>query len=65
MVATKTSGPVVSAAPMPVPSEEEYLKNYSSGTLLTMSGSEQHTDPPQRLSETLYMEFQVFQDNLD
>ena len=39
------------AAPMSVPSEEEYLIKYSSGILLTTSGSEKHTDPPQSLSE--------------
>ena len=36
---------------MAVPSREEYFKKYSSGTLLTTSISEQHTDPPLSLSE--------------
>ena len=36
---------------MSVPSEEEYLKKYSSGTLLTTSGSEPHTDLSHILSE--------------
>ena len=36
---------------MSVPSEEECLKKYSSGTLLTTSGFEQHTDLPQSISE--------------
>ena len=42
---------LLAAAPMAVPSEEEYLKKYSSGILLTTSGSEPHTDLPQILSE--------------
>ena len=42
---------MLSAAPMSVPSEEEYLIKYTSGTLLTASSSEQHTDLPQRLSK--------------
>ena len=41
----------MSKAPMSVPSEEEYFTKYSSGTLLTTSGSEQHTDLSQSLSE--------------
>ena len=36
---------------MSVPSEEEYLIKYSSGTILNTSSYEQHTDPPQSLSE--------------
>ena len=31
--------------------EEDYLTKYSSGTLLTTSNSEQHTDQAQSLSE--------------
>ena len=36
---------------MSVPSEGEDLKKYSSGTLVTTSGSEQYTDLPQNISE--------------
>ena len=42
---------LLSAVPVSVPSEEEYLTKYSLGTLLTTSASEQHTDLPQSLSE--------------
>ena len=51
MVAKKPHVRLLSSAPMLVPSEEEYLTKYSSDKLLITSGSEQHTDPPQSLSE--------------
>ena len=42
---------LLSAAPILVPSKEDYLTKWSSGIRLTMSGSEPHTDMPQSLSE--------------
>ena len=42
---------MLSAAPMSVPSEEEYFTKYASGILLTTSSSEPHTDLPQIPSE--------------
>ena len=36
---------------MSLPSEENYLMKYSSGTILTTSGSGKHTDMPQSRSE--------------
>ena len=41
----------LSAAPIPVDSEEEYLENCYSGILLTTSGSEPHTDMTYSLVE--------------
>ena len=50
---------LLSAAPMSVPSEEDYLINYSSGTLLIMSSSIMIR--LRDFQKTLYMVFHVFQ----
>ena len=51
MVVTKNSGPVAVIAANISNSEEERLKNYSSVILLTVLGSEPHTDLPKSTPE--------------